>query len=84
MTVDVGHQMEQPSAVVTTNMDSNTAPNPGGAMNCVNSPNTGLATQNLPNPQLVAIDPNLLIRLCQQAFSYQALDPGKDRPKKPQ
>lgn len=84
VTVDVGHQMEQPSAVVATNMDSNTAPNPGGAMNCVNSPNTGLATQNLPNPQLVAIDPNLLIRLCQQAFSYQALDPGKDRPKKPQ
>lgn len=80
VTVDVGHQMEQPPAAVA----ANTAPNPGGAMNHVNSPNSGLAAQNLPNPQLVAIDPNLLIRLCQQAFSYQALDPGKDRPKKPQ
>lgn len=84
VTVDVGHQIEQPSAAVATTMNSNIAPNSGGAMNCVNSPNTGLATQNLPNPQLVAIDPNLLIRLCQQAFSYQALDPSKDRPKKTQ
>lgn len=80
--IDVGHQIEQPPAAVASNLDANTAPTPGGVMNCVNSPNPSLATQNLPNPQLVAIDPNLLIRLCQQAFSYQALDPGKDKAKK--
>ena len=90
VTVDIGHAVEPPSATAAvvaaaTNMDSNTAPTPGGAMNCVTSPNLGgLASQDAQTPPLVAIDPNLLIRLCQQAFSYQALDPSKGKVRKPQ
>ncbi|XP_048777227.2 uncharacterized protein LOC125681258 isoform X2 [Ostrea edulis] len=81
LTVDVSHQIELPPAAAPS-FDSNTQPIPAGTVDCVNSSCLGLATTSPQNSQLVAIDPNLLIRLCQQAFSYQALDSNKGKAKK--
>ncbi|XP_061163691.1 uncharacterized protein LOC133172875 [Saccostrea echinata] len=78
LSVDLGHQ----TVVSPSSMGSNTLTTPSGAADFVNPSTLGLATPNPQNSQLVAIDPNLLIRLCQQAFSYQALDPSKGKAKK--
>ncbi|XP_062590313.1 uncharacterized protein LOC134251909 [Saccostrea cucullata] len=73
--VDVGQQ----TVVSPSSVAPHTLTTPSGAADYINPATLGLATPNPPNSQLVAIDPNLLIRLCQQAFSYQALDPSKGK-----
>jgi hypothetical protein len=81
VTVDVNHQME-PLPAAAPSFDSNATPTAAGTVDCIQPSSLGLATTSPQNSQLVAIDPNLLIRLCQQAFSFQALDSFKGKAKK--